>query len=66
MAAEQILALTARGVAVGITGPSHAVIANLIGQVIERAAAHGLTQPRIGQKTVPGHPHLHPLATRMT
>ncbi|MGH3400512.1 MAG: DEAD/DEAH box helicase, partial [Streptosporangiaceae bacterium] len=65
-AAEQILALTARGAAVGITGPSHAVIANLIGQVMERAAENGLTQPRIGQKTEPGHPRLHPLATRMT
>ncbi len=65
-AAEQILALTARGRTVGITGPSHAVIANLIGKVAERAAAKGLSRPRIGQKTEPGHQHLHPLATRMT
>jgi predicted RecB family nuclease len=65
-AAEQILALTARGAAVGITGPSHAVIANLIDQVIKRAAANELPPPRIGQKTEPGHPHRHPLATRMT
>ena len=64
-AAEQILALTALGRTVGITGPSHAVIANLIGKVAERAAARGVAPPRIGQKADPGHRHLHPAATRM-
>ena len=64
-AAEQILELTDRGRTVGITGPSHAVIANLIGQVTERAAARR-AQPSIGQHPDQGGRHLHPSAQRMT
>jgi predicted RecB family nuclease len=64
-AAEQILELTSLGRTVGITGPSHAVIANLIGQVTERATARG-ARPRIGQHPDPGQRHLAPGAQSMT
>ena len=40
-AAEQILALIAQGRTVGITGPSHAVIHNLIDKVCAHADARG-------------------------
>jgi uncharacterized protein len=64
-AAEQILELTARGRAVGITGPSHAVISNLINKVHERAEARGAA-PRIGQRAEKNNPHLHHRADAMS
>jgi len=64
-AAEQILELIARGRTVGITGPSHAVIHNLIGAVAEHAAHRGMT-PRIGQRADQDNPYLSPHAARMT
>ena len=59
-AALQIHELIKAGRTVGITGPSHAVIHNLIGEVIERADEPGVVRPRIGQH--PGHDtsYLHP------
>jgi len=48
-AALQILELIKAGRTVGITGPSHAVIHNLIGEVISRADELGVVRPRIGQ-----------------
>ena len=48
-AALQILELIKAGRTVGITGPSHAVIHNLIGEVISRADDLGVARPRIGQ-----------------
>jgi predicted RecB family nuclease len=63
--AEQILALIAQGRAVGITGPSHAVIEKLIDTVCERASARGLA-PRIGQRADRDNPFLHGSATGMT
>jgi uncharacterized protein len=64
-AARQILELTARGHTVGITGPSHAVIHNLIGALCAHAAGRG-TPLRIGQRADKGNPYLHPAAARMT
>ena len=49
-AAGQILELIKAGRTVGITGPSHAVIHNLIGKVIARADELGVVRPRIGQR----------------
>jgi predicted RecB family nuclease len=63
--AEQILALVADGRTAGITGPSHAVIHQLIGTLCRRASAHGVAL-RIGQRADPGNPFLHPSATDMT
>ena len=60
-AARQVLELIAQGRAVGITGPSHAVISNLIGKVCECADARGVTL-RIGQRAARNNPHLHPRA----
>jgi predicted RecB family nuclease len=60
-AARQILELVACGRTVGITGPSHAVINNLIGKVFERADALGAAV-RIGQKVDKDDPHRHPRA----
>lgn len=57
-AAEQILELVAHGRTVGITGPSHAVISNLIDKITERAQARG-SAPRIGQRAEADNPHLH-------
>jgi uncharacterized protein len=62
--AEQILQLIADGRTVGITGPSHAVIHNLIGAVLDHAAGRGMT-PRIGQRAEEDNPFLHPGAACM-
>jgi uncharacterized protein len=64
-AAEQILALVAQGRTVGITGPSHAVIHQLIDTVWTRAARQGLA-PRIGQRADRDNPFLHDAAAGMT
>ena len=64
-AAEQILALVADGRAIGITGPSHAVIEHLIDTVCQHASEQGRT-PRIGQKPDEGRQYLHPAAELMT
>jgi uncharacterized protein len=64
-AAEQILALVAQGRTVGITGPSHAVIHQLIDTVCTRAARQGLA-PRIGQRADRDNPFLHDAAAGMT
>ena len=64
-AAEQILALVAEGRAIGITGPSHAVIEHLIDTVGKHASERGIT-PRIGQKPDEGRQYLHPAAELMT
>jgi uncharacterized protein len=63
-AARQILELIADGRTVGITGPSHAVINNLIGKVCECADARGVAV-RIGQRADRDNPHLHPRATAL-
>ena len=62
--AEQILQLIAAGRTVGITGPSHAVIHNLIGAVLDHAAGRGI-MPRIGQRAEEDNPFLHPDAACM-
>jgi hypothetical protein len=64
-AAHQILELAAQSRTVGITGPSHAVIHNLISAVSEHATSKGIA-PRIGQRAEKDNPYLHPDATRMT
>jgi uncharacterized protein len=65
-AAEQILSLIAAGRTVGITGPSHAVIEQLIDTVYKRARCHGVTTPRIGQRADRDNPHLHRDARSMS
>ena len=45
---------------VGITGPSHAVIHNLLGQVIARAGELDVARPRIGQRPGQDTSYLHP------
>jgi predicted RecB family nuclease len=60
-AARQILELTASGRTVGITGPSHSVINNLIGKLCERADNLGAAV-RIGQRIGEDDPHRHPRA----
>ena len=59
-AALQILELIKAGRTVGITGPSHAVIHNLIGKVISRADDLGVIRPRIGQRAGLDQSYLHP------
>jgi uncharacterized protein len=63
--AEQILALVREGRTVGITGPSHAVIHNLISKLFERAAASKVAAPRVGQRADKDNPFLHSDAARM-
>jgi len=63
--AEQILALIKEGRAVGITGPSHAVIHNLINAVVSHAAARQLAVPRVGQRADRDNPFLHAEAQSM-
>ena len=57
--------LIAAGRTVGITGPSHAVINNLIGKVCECADARGM-EPRIGQRADRDNPQLHPRAKSLS
>ena len=59
-AAGQILELIKAGRTAGITGPSHAVIHNLLGKVIERADELGVARPRIGQRPGQDASYLHP------
>jgi predicted RecB family nuclease len=63
--AEQILALVGQGRTVGITGPSHAVIYQLIKTLCERAAERGVAV-RIGQRADRDNPFLHGSATGMS
>jgi predicted RecB family nuclease len=63
--AEQILALIKDGRTVGITGPSHAVIHNLISKVLERAATSKAAPPRVGQRADKDNPFLHSDAARL-
>jgi uncharacterized protein len=64
-AARQIVELIESGRTVGITGPSHAVINNLIGKVCECADALGM-EPRIGQRADRDNPQLHPRAKSLS
>ena len=64
-ASEQILALVAQGQTVGITGPSHAVIENLINTICQHASEQGLAL-RIGQKPDEDRQYLHQAAELMT
>jgi predicted RecB family nuclease len=57
-AANQILDFVASKRRVGITGPSHAVIHNLIDSVLDIARKRGMT-PRIGQRADDDNPYLH-------
>ena len=59
-AALQILELIKAGRTVGITGPSHAVIHNLISEVTARADELGVIRPRIGQRAGQDKSYLHP------
>jgi predicted RecB family nuclease len=63
-AAGQILRLIAHGRAVGITGPSHAVIWKVIDTVCERADQRGAGL-RIGQRPDRENQYLHPQAVAM-
>jgi predicted RecB family nuclease len=63
--AEQILALIEERRKVGITGPSHQVIHNLITKVFERAAASKVAAPRVGQRADKDNPFLHAGAQSM-
>jgi uncharacterized protein len=63
--AEQVLALIREGRTAGITGPSHAVICNLINEVFKHADVRADPPPRVGQHTEHNNPHLHPRATRI-
>jgi predicted RecB family nuclease len=62
--ATQIVEFVAQGRPVGITGPSHAVIHNLIEGVLEEARLRGMT-PRIGQRAEDDNPYLHSKARGM-
>jgi predicted RecB family nuclease len=58
IAAEAIVDLVEQGRAVGVTGPSHAVIHNLLQCVVARAEERG-HMVRIGQKADPEDRYLH-------
>ncbi len=62
--AQQILDLVVSNRTVGITGPSHAVIHNLIGEVLRQGESE--TPPRIGQRADPDNPFLHRGAVGMS
>ncbi len=63
-AARQVLELVGQGRTVGITGPSHAVIHNLIGAVLRQARAD--VTLRIGQRAERDNPFLHQGAAMMS
>jgi uncharacterized protein len=58
--AEQILTLIREGRSVGITGPSHAVICNLIDAVFTHATDRQAAAPKVGQRADKDNPFLHP------
>jgi AAA domain len=58
--ADQILELIGQGRTIGITATSHAVISNLIDEVLKHAAASKCAAPRVGQRIDKDDPHLHP------
>ena len=58
-AANQILDFVARGRRIGITGPSHAVIHNLIECILDTARQRQMAL-RIGQRADDDNPYLHP------
>jgi uncharacterized protein len=62
--ARQILELITSGRTVGITGPSHAVIHNVISAVLQQAAG-GRSAPRVGQRAEKDNPFLHAGAAGM-
>ena len=64
-AAGQILELIKAGRTAGITGPSHAVIHNLLGKVTARADQLGVARPRIGQRPGQDTSYLHPGAASL-
>jgi predicted RecB family nuclease len=64
-AAQSILALGASGRTVGIAGPSHAVIHNLLQELVRQAEGRGLTL-RVGQRADPENPFLHERARSMS
>jgi len=64
-AAQQILALAKKGRMVGVTGPSHAVIHNLIDAVVRLADETGV-KVAIGQRADEDNPFLHDRAEAMT
>jgi uncharacterized protein len=64
-AAQAILALSAAGRTIGITGPSHAVIHNALKEVMHHADEAGRSL-RIGQRADTDHPFLHHRATSMS
>jgi uncharacterized protein len=63
-AAQAILALTAAGRSVGITAPSHAVIHNILTEVVNQADRAGRSL-RIGQRADSDNPFLHDRARSM-
>jgi predicted RecB family nuclease len=63
--ADQILSLVSKGLKVGITGPSHAVIWHFINEVLEHADKVGI-ELRIGQRADADNPHLHNRATGLS
>ena len=64
-AARRILDLVAGQRTVGITGPSHAVISNLVGKVFERADELG-AELSVGQRVDKDDPHRHPRAAMLS
>jgi hypothetical protein len=64
-AAQAILALTASGRSVGVTAPSHAVIHNVLTEVLKHADVAGLSI-RIGQRADTDNPFLHDRAKSMS
>jgi uncharacterized protein len=64
-AAQAILALAAAGRTVGITGPSHAVIHNVLKEVVHQAVEAGRSL-RIGQRADSDNPFLNDAATSMS
>jgi predicted RecB family nuclease len=63
-AAKAILELTAAGRTVGITGPSHAVIHNLLEEICKQADEAGRSV-RVGQRAEDENPFLHDRAESM-
>lgn len=64
-AAKQIAALVNEGRSVGITGPSHAVIHNLVDSLLRHSSESGETIG-VGQRADEGNPFLHDGATQMS
>jgi hypothetical protein len=59
LGARMVIELVEAGLTVGVTGPSHSVIDNMLAEVVKIAGDEGRTCPSIGQRVDPEYERVH-------